>query len=222
MLGVTKVTLRSRAAFWFFDFLSGTASIFTSASIMLTQTTYTSTNYLKAHIHCFHCNTYDSCIDSAIFALVGHVQVISVHCMLATSTHWLSSYLIFCLTSSCFKRCWLVATIAYITLWFKARTSHASRHERSRAPDKRLAITLVMLSSHYCPQRPRSLRSTPRIATPDQVEFSVHTQSNRFVFFVGPRPLVTRMTSIIFPSTWLPFPMVQSIMNLCLIVFFFS
>lgn len=114
-----------------------------------------------------------------------------------------------------------MATIAYITLWFKARTSHASRHERSRAPDKRLAITLVMLSSHYCPQRPRSLRSTPRIATPDQVEFSVHTQSNRFVFFVGTWPLVTRMTSIIFPSTWLPFPILQSVINLCLIVFFF-
>ena len=36
-LGVAKVTLRSRAAFWFFDFLSGMASIFTLASISLVR-----------------------------------------------------------------------------------------------------------------------------------------------------------------------------------------
>jgi len=60
-----------------------------------------------------------------------------------------------------------VTTIAYITLWFKVRTSHASGHERSREKDRRLTITLVI-------------------------------------------------ASVIFPFTLLPYPIVLSIMNLCL------
>jgi len=40
----------------------------------------------------------------------------------------------------------VVTIIAYITLWFKVKTSDAPGHDRSREKDKRLAITLVITS----------------------------------------------------------------------------
>lgn len=158
-LGVAKVTLRSRAAFWFFDFLSGMASIFTLASISL-ERLFAMGWPLRHRI--------TSPLTYAVFIAIPWILALIVASLPLLDVFRLLPHLFMfhvVLASCSFPI--VVTTIAYITLWFKVRTSHASGHERSREKDRRLAITLVI-------------------------------------------------ASVIFPFTWLPYPIVLSIMNLCL------
>lgn len=155
-LRVAPVTLRSRAAFWFFDFLSGMASIFTLAAISLER--------LFAMGWPFH-HRITSPQMYAVFITIPWllallVALLPVLDLFGLLPHLFMFYAV--LASCCFPI--VVTTVAYLCLWFKVRGSDASGHQRTGERDKRLAMTLV-------------------IAT------------------------------MIFAFTWLPYPIVLSIMN---------
>ena len=148
-----------------FDFLSGMASLFTLTSISLKRLfamggplhhriTSLLTYAVFIAIPCIL-----ALIVSGIFALVGHVQLLPhlfmFHVVLAP-----------CSFPSA------VTTVAYITFWFKVRTSQATGREReaeNRAGDSRSDL----------------------------------------------------LSPVIFSFTWLPYPIVLSMMNLCLKCVFF-
>ncbi|XP_078372729.1 melanopsin-like [Oculina patagonica] len=159
ILGVAKFTLKSRAAFWFCDFLSGMASIFTLASISLER--------LFAMGWPLHHRTSSpltyACFIAVPWLLALVVASLPVLDMFRLLPHLFMFHVV--LASCCVAI--FVTVIAYVTLWFKVRSSDSPGQERSREKDKRLAITLV-------------------IAT------------------------------LIFVFTWLPYPIILSIINLCL------
>ena len=137
-LGVVKLTLRSRAAIWFFDFLSGMASIFTLASISL-ERLFAMGWPLRHRI--------TSPIAYAVFITVPWVFALVVASLPLFDMFRLLPHLFMfqVILASCFFPI-VVTIIAYIALWFKVKTSDATGHERSREKDKRLAITLVIAS----------------------------------------------------------------------------
>lgn len=137
-LRVIKLTLRSRAAIWFFDFLSGMASIFTLAIISLER--LFAMGWPLRH---------------RITPPIAYAAFITVPWVLALVVASLPLFDMFRLLPHLFMfqvvlaSCSLpivVTIIAYITLWFKVKTSDATGHERSRDKDKRLATTLVIAS----------------------------------------------------------------------------
>ena len=137
-LGVVKLTLRSRAAIWFFDFLSGMASIFTLASISL-ERLFAMGWPLRHRI--------TPPIAYAVFITVPWVFALVVASLPLFDMFRLLPHLFMfqVILASCFFPI-VVTIIAYIALWFKVKTSDATGHERSREKDKRLAITLVIAS----------------------------------------------------------------------------
>lgn len=159
-LGVAKLTLRTRVAFWFCEFLSGMASIITLASISLER--------LFAMGWPLHHRTTTP-LTYAVFITIPWLLALIVATMPLLDMFRLLPHLIMfhvVLASCCFSI--LVTIIAYVILWLKVRSSHSlSGQERSREKNKRLAITLA-------------------IAT------------------------------VIFALTWLPYPIVLSLINLCL------
>lgn len=138
VLRVAKLTLRSRAVFWFFDFVSGMASIFTLASISL-ERLFAMGWPLRHRI--------TSPLTYAVFVTVPWVLALVVSSLpLFDMFRLLPNLFMFkVILASCSSPI-VVTIIAYITLWFKVRTSDPSGHERSREKDKRLAITLVIAS----------------------------------------------------------------------------
>ena len=137
-LGFVKLTLRSRAAIWFFDFLSGMASIFTLASISI-ERLFAMGWPLRHRI--------TPPIAYTIFITVPWVFALIVASLPLFDMFRLLPHLFMfqVILASCFFPV-VVTIIAYITLWFKVKTSDATGHERSREKDKRLAITLVIAS----------------------------------------------------------------------------
>ncbi|XP_020631470.1 adenosine receptor A2a-like [Orbicella faveolata] len=137
-LGVTKLTLRSRAAIWFFDFLSGMASIFTLASVSL-ERLFAMGWPLRHRVI--------PPITYAVFVTVPWVLALIVASLPLFDMFRLLPHLFMfqVILASCSFPI-VVTIIAYITLWFKVKTSDPSGHERSREKDKRLAITLVIAS----------------------------------------------------------------------------
>lgn len=157
-LGIVKLTLRSRAAFWFCDFLSGLASIFTLTSISL-ERLFAMGWPLRHRI--ISPLTYAGFIASPwLLALI--VSSMPLLDMLRLLPNLFMFHVV--LASCCVTI--IVTTVAYVTLWFRVRGSDTLGHERRREKDKRLAITLA-------------------IAT------------------------------VIFVLTWLPYPIILSIINLC-------
>ena len=138
VLRVAKLTLRSRAVFWFFDFVSGMASIFTLASISL-ERLFAMGWPLRHRV--------TSPLTYAVFVTVPWVLALVVSSLpLFDMFRLLPNLFMFkVILASCSSPI-VVTIIAYITLWFKVRTSDPSGHERSREKDKRLAITLVIAS----------------------------------------------------------------------------
>ena len=138
VLRVAKLTLRSRAAFWFFDFLSGMASIFTLTSISL-ERLFAMGWPLRHRI--------TSPLTYAVFLTVPWVLALLVASLpLFDMFRLLPTLFMFKVILASCSFPIVVTIIAYITLWFKVRTSDASGHERSREKDKRLAITLGIAS----------------------------------------------------------------------------
>ena len=137
-LGVIKLTLRSRAAIWFFDFLSGMASIFTLASISL-ERLFAMGWPLRHRV--------TSPLTYAVFVAVPWVLALTVASLPLFDMFRLLPHLFMfqVILASCSFPI-VVTIIAYITLWFKAKTSDASGNERRREKDRRLAITLVIAS----------------------------------------------------------------------------
>jgi len=137
-LGVIKLTLRSRAAIWVFDFLSGMASIFTLASISL-ERLFAMGWPLRHRV--------TSPLTYFVFVTVPWVLALLVASLPLFDMFRLLPHLFMfqvILASCAFPI--VVTIIAYITLWFKVKTSDASGHDRSREKDRRLAITLIIAS----------------------------------------------------------------------------
>ena len=132
-LRVIKLTLRSRAAIWFFDFLSGMASIFTLASISL-ERLFAMGWPLRHRI--------TPPIAYAAFITVPWILALVVASLPLFHMFRLLPHLFMLILASCSFPI-VVTIIAYITLWFKVKTSDATGHERSREKDKRLAVTLI-------------------------------------------------------------------------------
>lgn len=139
VLRVAKLTLRSRAVFWFFDFVSGMASIFTLASISL-ERLFAMGWPLRHRI--------TSPLTYAVFVTVPWVLALVVSSLpLFDMFRLLPNLFMFKVILASCSFPIVVTIIAYITLWFKVRTSDdVSGHGRSREKDKRLAITLVIAS----------------------------------------------------------------------------
>ena len=132
-LRVIKLTLRSRAAIWFFDFLSGMASIFTLASISL-ERLFAMGWPLRHRI--------TPPIAYAAFITVPWILALVVASLPLFHMFRLLPHLFMLILASCSFPI-VVTIIAYITLWFKVKTRDATGHERSREKDKRLAVTLI-------------------------------------------------------------------------------
>lgn len=156
-LGIAKLTLRSRAAFWFCDFLSGMASIFTLASISLER--------LFAMGWPLHHRIISPLIYAGFISIPWFLALIVSSMPLLDMLRLLPDHFMFhvVLASCCVTI--VVTAVAYVTLWFRVLDSDIPIHERRREKDKRLAITLA-------------------IAT------------------------------VIFVFTWLPYPIILSIINL--------
>ena len=137
-LRVAKVTLRSRTALWVFDFLSGMASILPLASISL-ERLFAMGWPLRHRI--------TSPLIYAVFITIPWVLALIVASLpLLDMFRLLPNLFMFQVVLASCSFPIVVTIIAYITLWFKVRTSDASGHERSREKDKRLAITLAIAS----------------------------------------------------------------------------
>lgn len=137
-LRVARMTLRSRAAFWFFDFLSGMASIFTLAAISLERLFAMG---WPLHHRITSPQTYAVFI-AIPWLLASIVAFLPLLDMFRLLPHLFMFYVV--LASCCFPI--VVTAVAYATLWLKVKSSDASRsgHERRGEKDKRLAITLVI------------------------------------------------------------------------------
>ena len=137
-LRVIKLTLRSRAAIWFFDFLSGVASIFTLASISL-ERLFAMGWPLRHRITPPIAYTAFITVPWVLALVVASLPLFDMFRLLP------HLFMFQVILASCFFPI-VVTIIAYITLWFKVKTSDATGQERSREKDKRLAVTLVIAS----------------------------------------------------------------------------
>ena len=158
MLNAVKVTLKTRAVFWFFDFLSGMASIFTLAAVSLER--LFAIGWPLRH-RVTSPQTY-----VALVAIPWILAVMVASLPLFDMFRLLPQGLMFTVVtiSYCFPV--VLTTLTYTILWFRVRNSDVTGAERNREKDKRLAATLA-------------------IAT------------------------------IVFVFTWLPYPVMLSIVNLC-------
>ena len=159
MLNAVRVTLKTRAVFWFLDFLSGIASIFTLAAVSLER--LFAIGWPLRH-RVASPQTYVAFIATPwiLAFVVASLPLFDMYRLLPPGVMFTVVTVSYCFPI-------LLTTITYIILWFRVRSiSDASGTELSREKDKRLAFTLV-------------------IAT------------------------------VIFVVTWLPYPIMLSIINLC-------
>ena len=158
MLRAVTVTLKTRAAFWFCDFLSGLASIFTLAAVSL-ERLFAIGWPLRHRVASPQTYVALVSIPWILALIVASLPLFDMYKLLPYNLMFTVVTVSYCFPI-------VLSILTYITLWFRVRGGDAYGTVRSGEKDKRLAITLAT-------------------------------------------------ATVIFVVTWLPYPVMLSIVNLC-------